>query len=219
MAATFKDRLDAGRKLADAIGDTRGTNAVLLGLARGGVVVGYAVAEALGLPLSALVVRKIGAPQNPELAIGAVSETGVQWLDSGLVRATGASDSYIAGEVAAQVGEARRRQAEYGTGPGLETVRDRVAVVVDDGIATGATALVAVRSARGLSASRVILATPVASRQAVDLLSQVADRVVAVATPDPFIAVGLYYEDFQQVTDTEVKWYLHLAGETRRPAT
>src|SRR5690242_8177552 len=130
----FEDRADAGRRLAGALQSYREGDALVLGLARGGVAVGAAVAEALELPLRALVVRKVGAPHNPELAIGAVSETGVQWIDRGLLEATGATPEYVAGAVGVQIAEAHRQQREYAAGPLDEAVRDRPVVVVDDGI-------------------------------------------------------------------------------------
>lgn len=213
MAGDFVDRLDAGRQLARALEPYRDSNALVLGLPRGGVVVGYAVSEALHLPLQALVVRKLGAPHNPELAMGAVSETGVRWLDSTIVRATGSDEAYIQQEIKTQVAEARRRQQEYAIGPGLATVRGTACILVDDGIATGATALVAARSARDLGASPVILATPVASPIAVRFLKPYADEMVVLATPEPFVAVGLYYRHFDQVSDAEVVNYLRLANE------
>lgn len=204
MPTPFSDRTDAGRRLAQAMVDYRGSDAIVLGLARGGVVVGKAVADVLHLPLGALVVRKLGAPANPELAIGAVSETGVKWIDLELAGATGATQQYIDQEVVDQVAEARRRQREYAVGPGLSAVLGRPAIVVDDGIATGATALVAVQSARDLGASTIILATPVASPQAEHLLGPHVDRMVVLQTPDPFLAVGMHYLHFDQVIDSEV---------------
>jgi len=215
MAVTFTDRIEAGRRLAAALEEYQGSEVVVLGLARGGVVVGVGVAEALGLPLRPLVVRKVGAPDNPELALGAVSETGVQWLDPSIVRLTGATEAHIQSEVAAQVEEARRRQREYRMDPGLEMVRGHPVIVVDDGIATGATALVAARSARDLAASRVILATPVASSQAARLLEPEVDRFLALSVPDPFLAVGYHYRHFEQVGDDEVRRYLHLVNSGR----
>lgn len=211
---TFDDRVEAGEELALALAQHRDSDAVVLGMARGGVAVGFAVATALGLPLQALVIRKLGAPRNPELALGAVSETGVRWIDYALVRATGATQLYLQEEVAAQVAEARRRQQEYDVGPGLEAIAGRVAIVVDDGIATGASALVAVQSAHDLGASRVILATPAAAPQAVHLLRPQVDDLVALLTPDPFISVGLYYRHFGQVSDAEVVNYLRQAQRT-----
>lgn len=213
MSEGFVDRLEAGRRLALRLEDYRDSEAILLGLARGGIVVGYAAAEELGLPLRALVVRKIGAPDNPELAIGAVSETGVRRLDRQIVEATHASAEYIRRVTEEQVVEARRRQQEYASGPGLQAVKGRPGIVVDDGIATGATAVVAVQSVRDLGASHVILATPVASLPAVRLLEPIVDRLVALMTPDPFFAVGLHYRRFEQVTDAEVVRYLRLANE------
>lgn len=216
MDGKFPDRLAAGRELARHLARYRGSDSVVLGLARGGVIVGAAAAEALDLPLLALVVRKLGAPQNPELAIGAVSETGDRWLDQGLVQATGATQAYIDRETEQQVAEARRRQQAYAVGPGIEIVRGRTAILTDDGIATGATALVGILSARDLGASEVVLAVPVASRQAVALLERYADRVVALATPEPFYAVGLYYQRFDQVSDAEVIAALRQVNHTER---
>lgn len=210
----FVDRFAAGERLAVALESNGETYGIVLGMARGGVAVGYAVASRLGLPLAALVVRKLGAPENPELALGAVSETGALWLDQRLVEATGAREEYIEAETARQVAEATRRQHEYAVGPGLEVVRGQTAIVTDDGVATGASALVALRSARDLGASRVVLAVPVASRQAVRMLEPEVDRLVVVAQPDPFIAVGLYYRWFDQITDAEVVRLLRRASGT-----
>jgi putative phosphoribosyl transferase len=212
MDGGFVDRLDAGRQLAAALEEYRGSDAIVLCMARGGVAVGYAVARELNLPLRALIVRKLGAPSNPELAVGAVSETGVRWIDHDLARATGASAAYLEQEIAHQVAEARRRQEEYAGGPGVESVRGRPAIVVDDGIATGASALVAVRSVRDLGATQVVLATPAAAPQAAHILRPQVDRLVSLLTPDPFMSVGLYYRDFSQVSDTEVVRYLQDAS-------
>lgn len=217
MDGGFRDRTEAGERLVEALEEYRNGRAVVLGLPRGGVVVGAAVARAIGLPLEALVVRKLGAPTNPELAIGAVSETGVRWLDYRLVREIGATESYIQAEVERQVAEARRRQEEYRAGVGLEIVRGAPAIVVDDGIATGATALVGVQSARELGATSVVLATPVASRQASEGLRGYVDRLVVLATPDPFIAVGMHYESFGQVSDGEVVRLLAEAAARAQP--
>lgn len=200
----FNDRFDAGRHLAGALQNYTSANAVVLGLARGGVEVGAAVAEMLRLPLRALVVRKIGAPRNPELAVGAVSETGVRWIDDRLKKPTGASDGYLDEAIAVEVAEAKRQQATYGIDDLRDTVRGRVAILVDDGIATGATALVAVRSAHDLGASRVVLATPVASAQATSALEQEAAEVIVLVTPEPFRAVGLHYRHFDQLDDEAV---------------
>jgi putative phosphoribosyl transferase len=208
----FSDRFDAGRHLAGALQNYTGTNAVVLGLARGGVEVGAAVAEVLQLPLRALVVRKVGAPRNPELAVGAVSETGRRWIDTRLQQPTGATDRYLEEAVAAEVAEAKRQQLKYGIEDLEDAVRGRTAILVDDGIATGATALVAIMSARDLGASRVVLATPVAPAQAISALEEYADEVLVLVTPEPFRAVGLHYRHFDQLDDEAVLRRLHEAS-------
>jgi putative phosphoribosyl transferase len=208
----YRDRLDAGQALARALERYRGSDARVLGMARGGVEVGFAVARALDLPLSALVVRKLGAPGNPELALGAVSETGRQWLDQAIVLASGADAGYVDHEITLQVAEARRRHEAYAVAEGPAAVAGKTGIVVDDGIATGASALVAVQSARDLGATRVVLATPVASPQATGLLRPEVDEFVVLATPDPFFAVGMFYQHFGQLSDDDVRRYLRLAN-------
>jgi putative phosphoribosyl transferase len=173
-------------------------------MARGGVAVAYPIAVELDLPLHALVVRKVGAPHNHELAIGAVSETGVRWLDEGLIRTLHVPRNYVEAEVEREVQEAQRRQEAYQTGSGLEAVRGHTAIVVDDGIATGSSAQVAVQSARQLGASEVVLATPVASMLAVAMLNSLVDKLVVLRTPEPFLAVGYHYAQFPQLDDAEV---------------
>jgi predicted phosphoribosyltransferase len=212
----FANRVDAGRQLGEQLTLFRGDGAQILGMARGGVMVGLGVCEVVRLPLHALVVRKLGSPHNPELAVGAVSETGQLWIDRGLVLATGTTEAYLEREIARQIEEARRRKAEYDAGEAAGSVRGATAIVVDDGIATGSSALVGVRSARDLGAARVVLATPVASPQAVQLLRPEVDDLVVLETPDPFVAVGLYYEDFEQTTDGEVIAALHEANAEAR---
>lgn len=208
----FADRVDAGRQLANVLTMYAGSLAAVIGLARGGIVVGWATAGALRLPLGALVVRKVGAPQNSELALGAVSETGERWIDWEICATVHADDAYVAAETARQVEEARRRRETYGTATAAGLVRDRTAIVVDDGIATGATALVALRSVRGLGARALVLATPVASTPAVRLLRSETEHLVVLHTPSPFLAVGLYYADFSQVSDEDVLRHLHGPG-------
>ncbi len=211
----FVNRIDAGHRLAEALSAYRDTSAVVVGLARGGVIVGYGVAEALHLPLQPLVVRKLGAPHNPELAIGAISETGIQWFDPYLVRATGASDEYIREAVTRELAEARRRQQRYASGRMPAITEGATAIVVDDGIATGSTAIAAVRSVRDLGAGRVVLAAPVASLQATQFLRPDVDDLVILSVPEQFYAVGAHYGNFDQVTDEEVMHVLRGAtGET-----
>jgi putative phosphoribosyl transferase len=219
MPAFFEDRADAGRHLGEALHHFRDEEAIVVGLARGGVIVGYAVARCLQLPLTVLVVRKLGAPSNPELAIGAVSETGIRWIDPVTCSAVGADDMYIRAQVQEQVIEARARREFYTSGSPLQAVQGRAAIVVDDGIATGATALVGLRSVRDLGATYVVLATPVASTHAVDVLRGEADRVVTLDSSNHFAAVGLYYADFGQVGDDEVIRYLEMAEQAMREIT
>lgn len=204
MTRSFHDRIAAGRQLARTLREYRRSDTTVIGLARGGVVVGYGLAQELELRLEALVVRKVGSPDNPELALGAVSETGVHWIDRDLVALTATTNQYLAGEIERQTREADRRRAQYGA-PNLGLrVRNRRAILVDDGIATGASALVGILSLRDLGASPILLATPVAAQQAVDLLTPYAERIVVLCTPEPFISVSAHYQDFAQVKDEEV---------------
>lgn len=198
----FTDRREAGRKLGGALGSRPG--ALVLGIPRGGVIVAAESAAVTGGTLDVVVTRKLGAPMNPELGIGAVAADGTTVLDERLVGALGVTDGYIAAEVARQVEEIRRRLDIYRAGrPPLE-VAGKDCIVVDDGIATGGTAEAALRSLRSQGARSVVLAVPVAPRESLDRLSEVADEVVCPATPEPFAAVGQWYVHFPQVSDAEV---------------
>jgi putative phosphoribosyl transferase len=175
----------------------------VLGIPRGGVVVAAEVARALGAPLDIVIPRKVGAPGNPELGLGAVAP-GVRVLDERLIRDLGVSSAYLEREIEAQEREIERRSAAYrGDRPPL-VLDERTAIVVDDGVATGGTAAAALRWARQAGASHVVLAVPVAPRQAVSMLSREADEVVVLATPEPFFAVGQWYDRFDQVPDEDV---------------
>src|SRR3954465_6363082 len=202
----FRDRRDAGERLADALADVRETHggtATVLGIPRGGVVVADAVAERLSAPLDVVIPRKLGAPGNPELAIGAVAP-GVRVLDERMVRALGVPESYLDREVARAEQEIERRERRYRAGfPPLE-LNARAAIVVDDGVATGSTALAALRWARARGAAAVVLGVPVAPAPTVRQLAREADEVVALETPDLFHAVGQWYRHFGQVSDDEV---------------
>jgi putative phosphoribosyl transferase len=199
----FTDREDAGRQLAATLADLAGQDVVVLGIPRGGVQVAAVVAGALGAPLDVVIPRKVGAPANPELGIGAVAQD-VEVLDERLIRLLGVSEDYLRQEIEAQQEEIRRRSAAYrGNRPPVE-LRGKVAVVVDDGVATGGTAAAAARWARARGATRVILAVPVAPAEAVGRLRREADEVRVLDTPEPFYAVGQWYEDFPQVSDERV---------------
>ena len=199
----YADRVDAGERLAKALVHHAGTASVVLAIPRGGVIVGEVVARALGAPLDVVVPRKIGAPGNPELGIGAVAP-GVRVLDPGALALLGVSERYLEREIQAQEAEIERRQHAYRDGrPGAD-VQGRTAIVVDDGVATGGTAIAALRWARAQGAAHVVLAVPVAPPQTIPRLSAESDEVVALATPEPFFAVGEWYRDFAQTTDEEV---------------
>jgi len=205
VSTTFRDRTAAGEALATAVAailPDEGPRAVL-GIPRGGVVVGVPVARRLGAPLGVVVPRKIGAPDQPELALGAVAPGGIRYLDRALIARAGVDDDELAALVAAAEAEATRRAAAYGATP--EDLGGRTAVLVDDGIATGATAIAAVRWARDRGAARVVLAAPVAPSSIAAALREAADDVVVLATPRPFVAVGRWYERFDQTTDEEVR--------------
>jgi putative phosphoribosyl transferase len=207
----FADRADAGRRLAVALEDLVGSPVVVLGIPRGGVEVAAAAAAVLESPLDIVVPRKIGAPGNPELGIGAVAE-GVEVLDERLIRILDVDPDYLAVEIAEQRREIARRTAAYRKDRPPPPVAGRVAVVVDDGVATGGTAAAAVRWARARGASKVILAVPVAPPDAVRRLEAEADEVRALATPEHFYAVGQWYEEFPQVSDERVVELLESAG-------
>jgi putative phosphoribosyl transferase len=199
----FADRAEAGERLAAVLARYAEPDVVILGIPRGGVIVGEAVARALGAPLDVVIPRKIGAPGNPELGIGAVAP-GVRVLDARIIEALRVSPEYLEREIGVQNREIERRQHVYRSGRPPLDVRGRTAVIVDDGIATGVTARAALRWARSNDAARVILAVPVAPVPSLARLRADADRVLALATPEPFLAVGEWYRRFDQTTDEEV---------------
>jgi putative phosphoribosyl transferase len=199
----FVDRLEAGRQLAEALSHLKGEDVVVLGIPRGGVVVAAEVARAHGWPLDTVIPRKVRAPGNPELGLGAIAP-GVRVLDERMMDMLGVSESYLEREIAEEEREIERRSEAYRRGrPGVD-VKNKIAVVVDDGIATGGTATAAVRWAQAEGARRVILAVPVAPAEGVRSLSREADEVVCLETPEPFYAVGQWFQEFPQTSDEEV---------------
>ena len=200
----FENREDAGQKLARELERYRGTNSIVLALPRGGVEVGRVVAESLGVPLDVIVTRKIGAPGQPEYAIGAIAENGVVVINEDEVRRLGISQEYLDAEIARQRQEIRHRLDTFRDGRSLPDLRDRTVILVDDGIATGFTALAALQAIQAEKPERVVIATPVAPREVVSLLARYADDVVVLATPDPFLAVGYWYRRFDQLSDDDV---------------
>jgi putative phosphoribosyl transferase len=199
----FADRVEAGERLAKALEHLAGSDCVVLAIPRGGVIVGEVVARALGAPLDVVFPRKIGAPGNPELAIGAVAP-GIRVLDPRMVATFRVSDGYLEREIANQEAEIERRQHAYREGRPPQRVAGRVAIVVDDGVATGSTAVAALRWARAQGAARVVLAVPVAPPQALERLRHEGDELVVLETPEPFFAVGEWYRNFEQTSDAQV---------------
>jgi len=198
----FRDRRDAGEQLARELG-TLGP-ATALAIPRGGVVVADAIVRSLGWSLDIVIPRKLRAPQNPELAFGAVTGDGTVFLDPRLARALRIADEYLREEIDAQIAEIERRRVAYrGERPGPD-VRGRTAVLVDDGLATGATAIASVRMLRHALAREVVVAIPVGPPEAVQRVEEEADKVICLLRPPEFIAVGEFYDDFAQTTDEEV---------------
>ena len=207
----FQDRAEAGRRLAEALAHLGREDAVVLAIPRGGVHVGAKVARAWGWPLDIVIPRKVRAPGNQELGLGAVAP-GVRVLDERMVRALRVSPEYLEKEIAVEEEEIRRRSEAYRAGRPPVNVQGKVAVVVDDGVATGGTATAAVRWARAQGAARVVLAVPVAPAEALANLAKEADEVVCLATPEPFYAVGQWYASFPQIPDQEVVRMLREEG-------
>jgi putative phosphoribosyl transferase len=214
--APFHDRGDAGRKLAES-GELRAyagqDDTVVLALPRGGVPVGYEVAQALGLPLDVFVVRKLGVPGHEELAMGAIASGGTRVLDEDVVRRLQLDEAAIAAVAAREQRELEERERLYRDGSTLD-LQGVAGVLVDDGLATGSTMRAAVRALRSRNANEVIVAVPVAPPESCRMLRDEADKVVCALTPEAFGAVGLYYERFGQTTDAEV---VELLERARRP--
>ncbi len=210
----FEDRVDAGEQLAKALLEQAGPDTVILAIPRGGVVVAEVVARRLGAPLDVVVPRKIGAPGNPELGLGAIAP-GVRVIDRRMVSVLGVSPEYLEREIEEQEAEIERRVQAYRRGRPPVDLAGKVAIVIDDGVATGGTAIAAIRWARAQGAARVVLAVPVAPGGSLAHLRREADDVVALAAPEPFFAVGEWYRRFDQTGDEEVVAALGRAASER----
>lgn len=213
----FEDRHDAGRQLAQALIQYReARDTIVLALPRGGVVVAYEISLALHLPLDVLVTRKLGTPENPELAMGALAETGYRHLNSDVIREFGVSQHELEEEVRRQQQEINRRIQRYRQGQRLPLLKDQTVILVDDGIATGATFYASLAALRDMHLRRLIAAVPVAPPHTPRDLKPKVDEVVILATPSLFFGIGQFYLDFAQVEDDEVIECLTKANATFR---
>jgi putative phosphoribosyl transferase len=208
----FRDRREGGRVLAQELGEYIGRDdVVVLALPRGGIPVGYEVAKALGAPLEVFVARKLGVPGYPELAMGAIAGGGSVVLDEGLVRRLGITQPQLEQTVADEARELERRESAYRGGRNLPDLKGKTVILVDDGLATGATMRAAALALRELEPARIVVAVPVAAEGTCHQFRDIADEIVCAVTPEPFYAVGMWYQDFEQTTDDEVRDLLEQA--------
>ncbi|HEX2910511.1 MAG TPA: phosphoribosyltransferase [Chloroflexia bacterium] len=216
MAKNFRNRSEAGQLLAAKLGAYADRPDVLvLGLPRGGVPVAYEVARALGAPLDVMVVRKLGVPSQPELAMGAIASGGVRVLNYQVLEMLFVPEAVIEETVAREMQELERRERLYRDGMPAPTIADRTVILVDDGLATGSTMRAAIEAVRQLGAREVVVAVPTGSLETCQDMQAVADSVFCLIAPEPFYAVGLWYQDFSQTSDEEVRDLLRKAREFR----
>jgi predicted phosphoribosyltransferase len=214
----FRDRTDAGRQLAAKLAHFAGRDDVLvLALPRGGVPVGYEIAAALKAPLDVFLVRKLGAPGQKELAMGAIATGGVRVLNDRVVRTLRPTHAMIDRVAAEEELELTRQEREFRGDRPPPDVRGKVAILVDDGLATGTTMRAAVAAVRRLGPARVVVAVPVGAAQTCEEFEAVADETICAHEPEPFYAVGSWYEDFSQTTDDEVRELLTRGTQPPRP--
>lgn len=212
MSERFRDRRDAGQRLADELRHyAHRPDVLVLALPRGGVPIGFEVATTLGVPLDVFVVRKLGLPWHDELAMGAIASGGVRVLDRALIRSAGVSEAELARVIASEETELARRERLYRGDRPFPDVGGKTTILVDDGLATGASMRAAVEALRLEQPACIVVAVPVAARQTRDAFRDLADEVVCVMTPTPFEAVGLWYANFSQTTDDEVHALLERA--------
>lgn len=201
----FKNRSDAGNKLAVLLKDYRGReNVIVLGLPRGGVVTAFEIAKTLQLPLDVICPRKIGAPYNPELAIGAVTETGKGIFNDSLIKTLGVSKRFMEEEIARETQRAQQRLALFRKDRPPRNIKGKTVILVDDGLATGATMKAAIESVKFEGAKTIVVAVPVSPADTLLEIEQKVDKVVCLETPFDFQAIGQFYRDFSQVEDEEV---------------
>jgi putative phosphoribosyl transferase len=209
----FYDRTDAGRRLAKLLKRRIQGPCIVLAIPRGGVVVGYEVAKELGCPLDVVISRKVGAPAQPELAVGAVAEDGVVFVDEEIAGLVGVSRDYVERRAREELRELRRRAEEYRGGREMPDLSGKTVILVDDGLATGLTMMAAVHMARNKGAEKVVVAVPVSPPETVAKLRRHADEVICLETPTNFYAIGQFYERFDQLTDEETNSILRKSRE------
>lgn len=217
----FRDRVDAGAQLAERLERYRGRDVLVLGIPRGGVPVAAEVARHLDADLDVVVARKLGAPFQPELAIGAVTANGGRYLNEALIQDTGITDEFLEAITTEEMAEARRREDRFRGNRPAARIEGRTVIVVDDGLATGATMRAAVRSVKSHKPARVVVAVPVGPPETCAALRTEADEVIAQYAPEPFLAVGVHYQDFRPTEEHEVEQLLlaNRQGRRRRTAT
>jgi predicted phosphoribosyltransferase len=204
----FDDRADAGRQLADLIEGHDVEADIVLAIPRGGLPVGRAVADALAVPLDIVAARKLGAPGNPEFAIGAVASDGTVFLNDEYIDQLGVDESYVDDAIERERAAAQEKVDRYRSERPPLDLHDKTVVVVDDGVATGATTIACLRQIRAAGAARVVLAVPVGPPDTIERLGAEADEILCVETPPSFMAVGQFYASFTQVSDDEAMRYL-----------
>jgi putative phosphoribosyl transferase len=212
----FKDRVEAGRKLAEALKRYRGKDVIVLGIPRGGVVVANEVAKELEAPLDIVVSRKIEAPGEPEFALGAVTQEGEVIMDRQAAESLGATPQYIDDQIRKKREEVKDRMRMLRGDAPYPELEGRTIIIVDDGIATGSSVSAAVMSVKKRRPKEIIVATPVAPKDAVETLSEDNTKVVSLETPSAFLAIGEFYQDFGQVEDIEVKRIIDESSARRR---
>lgn len=203
----FEDRKEAGQRLADALEEDYAArdDLLVLALPRGGVPVAWEIAQRLHAPLDVFIVRKLGTPGQPELAMGAIASGGIRVLNRQIVDTLGISEETIEAVAAREQAEIERREHQYRQGRAALQVADKTVILVDDGIATGATVRAAINAVRQLGPRHLVLAVPHAAPQACELIQTEVDRLVCLETPEPYIAVGYWYNNFSQTSDEQVQ--------------
>jgi putative phosphoribosyl transferase len=206
VTPVFRDRADAGRILAAELAGYAGrSDVIVLALPRGGVPVAYEVARALGAPLDVFLVRKLGLPGHEELAMGAIASGGIRLINDDVVEAYHVTEAEIEMVAVAEQAELERRERLYHEGRSLPPLEDHTVILVDDGLATGASMRAAVQAVRSHNPARVVVAVPVGAPETCEAFSDITDETVCARTPEPFSAVGLWYRDFSQTSDDEVR--------------